>query len=172
MSFDLIAFSQNSIIERDAAQIESCNDISREFGLTLTHSEAIELCRVKNTSLRAMGRVEFGGNIAEKLISAFCDSPYMNEENYAGTLCALCEAFYYYKNETLDKLSDDELIEFMRESFNGNCKGSVDLMISNNLEQLCRYVKSGTVPTLDENGILTDETCGEGVGKGEGDANE
>ncbi len=173
MSFDLIAYSYNRMMERDINDIESCNDISREYGLALTHKQAMDLCITHASALKGVGRVEFSGGIPEKLITAFCDSPYMNEDNYAENLCALCEAFYYYKNETLDKMSDDELIQFMKESFDGNCKGSVSLMISNNLEELCRHIKSGTVPVADENSILADETAGEGAAsyQSEGDTN-
>lgn len=48
--------------------------------------------------------------------------------NYVETLHELIEIFYFYKNETLDLISDDELIKFMKNSFDGKCQGSLELL--------------------------------------------
>lgn len=64
----------------------------------------------------------------EKLAEAFCDSAYVDGQNYADTLCALTELFYYLKNDTLDSLPDDELIAVMKQCFDGDCEGSLELL--------------------------------------------
>lgn len=40
----------------------------------------------------------------------FSNSPFISQFNYVTTLNDLIETFYYFKNETLDEISDDELI--------------------------------------------------------------
>ena len=59
-------------------------------------------------------RIEFGKNILEKLIFAFCDSDFIYQENYRETLIRLQNIFYLYKNESMDELTDEELINIMR----------------------------------------------------------
>lgn len=53
--------------------------------------------------------------------------------NYTDTLHELIEIFYYYKNQVLDLVSDDELIKFMGKSFNGSCRGSLELLTDREL---------------------------------------
>ena len=100
----------------------------------------------RKTALKDTGRVEFAGGILPKLIEAFCDSPYIDRENYAETLAQLQEAFYYYKSEAMESFSDDELIGFMAEVFHGRAQGSTEYLIGTSLDALCRYAKSGFDP--------------------------
>ena len=51
------------------------------------------------------------------------------QENYADTLMRLQDIFYLYKNESLDELTDDELLEYMKEKFDGICAGDLDLSL-------------------------------------------
>lgn len=43
---------------------------------------------------------------------AFCNSPYISNENYEDTLHELIGMFYDFKNDTWDAVTDDELIMF------------------------------------------------------------
>jgi hypothetical protein len=109
--------------------------------LVLTKEQAIRLLETKDEELRYHGRLEFGEGIIGKLIKAFCDSPYMNKQNYSETLERLLEIFYYYKNETDEKLSDNELIDYMKTFFNGSCEGSLELLESRELDSLARALR-------------------------------
>ena len=40
-----------------------------------------------------------------------------------------------------DKLTDDELIEYMRKFFNGSCEGSIELLCSRELDSLARSLR-------------------------------
>ena len=77
-----------------------------------------------------------------KLIYAFCDSPYIDRDNWESTLAELQEAFYYFKSDSQDKYTDDELIEFMVKVFNGRAQGSAEYLIGTSLDSLCRYARS------------------------------
>ena len=54
----------------------------------------------------------------------------------------LQDAFYYFKNESEDQFSDDDLIEFMEKVFNGQAHGSTDVLTTISLEQLCRWARN------------------------------
>ena len=123
-------------------EIRSCEVLNRQYGLTLTEADITELVELRGEALRATGRVEFGGGILPKLIRAFCKSPYVDTYNYAATLGDLQDAFYYFKNECQDRFSDDELIDFMEQVFNGRAQGAADLLTAISLEQLCRWARN------------------------------
>ena len=121
-------------------EIRRCDELNRLYGLTLTEDDITELVQLRGEALRNTGRVEFGG-ILPKLIRAFCKSPYVDSFNYAQTLGELQDAFYYFKNESGDIFSDDELIEFMERVFNGRAEGSAELLCTISLEDLCRWAR-------------------------------
>lgn len=124
-------------------EIRRCNDFSRSFGLSLTETEISDLVQLRAQALQSTGRVEFGGGILPKLVKAFCNSPYIDPYNYASTLADLQDAFYYFKNESEDHFSDDELVEFMQTVFNGTAHGSSEVLTTISLEELCRWARNG-----------------------------
>ncbi len=123
-------------------EIRCCNELNQLYGLTLTEADITELVELRGQALRSTGRVEFGGGILPKLIRAFCKSPYVDQFNYASVLGDLQDAFYYFKNESEDRFSDDDLIEFMEKVFNGKAEGSTELLCSISLEELCRWARN------------------------------
>lgn len=126
---------------KDVKAILQYNDHSVKYGLVLTGEQAMRLLETKDEELRYNGRLEFGEGILGKLITAFCDSPYMNRQNYSQTLERLVEIFYYYKGEMWELLSDDELIDYMKIFFNGSCEGSAELLESRELDSLARALR-------------------------------
>ena len=124
-------------------EIRCCNELNQLYGLTLTETDIAELVELRGQALKNTGRVEFGGGILPKLIRAFCKSPYVDAYNYAATLGDLQEAFYYFRNESEDWFSDDELIEFMEQVFNGQAHGSTEVLTTISLEELCRWARNG-----------------------------
>ncbi len=128
-------------LAKDAQKILLFNEKTVQYGLVLTEKQAVELLETQSHEQRYSGRLEFGEGVLGKLIDAFADSPYITRQNYTDTLHALTETFYYYKNETDDKLTDDELIEYMRKFFNGSCEGSIELLNSRELDSLARSLR-------------------------------
>lgn len=125
------------------AEIRVCEDLNRQYGLTLTEADITELVELRGQALRSTGRVEFGGGILPKLIRAFCSSPYIDRYTYASTLGELQDAFYYFKSDSGDRFSDDELIGFMERVFNGQAHGSTEVLTTISLEELCRWARNG-----------------------------
>ena len=137
------------------AEIRVCEDLNRRHGLTLTEADITQLVELRGEALRNTGRVEFGGGILPKLIRAFCSSPYVDRYNYATTLGELQDAFYYFKSESGDRFSDDQLITFMAQIFNGQAHGSTEVLCSISLEELCRWARNGFVGGFaDEEGFV------------------
>lgn len=136
-------FNQALIQKQAVNEVMKYNDLTAKYGLVLTEKQATALVETRAQSLIKTGRIEFGGGIIDKIIFEFCDSPYIASSNYEEVLHELIEIFYYYKSETLDMLSDSELIEYMRKAFNGVCQGSLDLLFSRELDDLARNLRSG-----------------------------
>jgi len=143
MDFDIILYSYSLTSKQTADKILKCNDFTAKYGLTLTEKQALNLAEARIYSLKDNGRIEFGAGIIDKIIKEFCDSPYINNSNYEETLQGLIDIFYYFKNETLDKLSDDTLIKYMKKAFDGPCRGSLELLSGTELERMARNIRYG-----------------------------
>ena len=139
--FGLTPFA--AMAARDAADVAACNDLTARFGLTLGGAQIQRLIKSRFEALRDMGRVEMGEGVLKKLIFAFCDSPFMEQDTYEQTLAGLQETFYYFKNESMEALGDDELIAIMRLRFDNECEGSLEYLQETALEDICRDVRYG-----------------------------
>lgn len=125
-------------------KVIACNQYTQKFGLQLSEQEALVLVEERKRSLKEEERIEFGEGILPKLIFAFCDSPYIYHDNYVESIATLQDIFYLYKNESLDELSDDELISYMKEAFEGECEGSLEHLEDTALEAFAREIREKT----------------------------
>ena len=143
-SYLALASISGAMMEQQVTdKILACNQDTSQYGLVLTPQQAIALAHTRTSSLMDAKRIEFNGGIIDKLIRAFCDSPYLSKENYEDTLHELIGMFYDFKNDTWDAVTDDELISFMKKAFNGRCRGSLELLSSEALPQLSKHIHSG-----------------------------
>ncbi len=141
---ELFSLIPNSIVQQlTIKEVILCNQFTEQYGLSLSEEDATALVKTRKDALEEFGRLEFSGGTISKLIMEFCDSPYLSQFHYTETLNELLEIFYYFKNETLDELSDDDLIAIMKKSFNESCQGSTELMQSRDLENLSRKIRFG-----------------------------
>lgn len=120
--------SDISSTEGVIAEILAVNEKTAQYGLVLDKNDAAEIAEARTSALRVSGRLEFHGGLIEKLIEAFCDSPYIDQTNYKDTICELLYLFYEYKS--LTRISDKALIKYMADSFNGECRGSIEMLNS------------------------------------------
>ena len=114
--------------QTEIANIKKCNEYTSKYGLVLSDNQIENILERRKETLKETGRVELREGIIDKLIKEFCDSPYMNQENFANNLYELIEIFYEYKNETMDLITDDELIKFMKNSFDGIAQGDLEYL--------------------------------------------
>ena len=124
--------------------IRKTNDYTQRFGLSLSEEDVQELMVSHMECLQEEQRIEFGGGITDKLIFAFCDSDYIYQENYVDTIGRLQQIFYLYKNESMDELTDDELIDLIRNAFDTECYGSLDYLEQTYLEKFAREIRANT----------------------------
>ena len=110
--------------------LSESNNVSEHFGLILNQTEMLSIVERRDAALRNTGRIEFGEGIFKALIDEFCDSAYLTQRNYAETMAQLTEIFYQLKNETNDRLSDEELLAAMRAAFDGIYGGDVQSLLN------------------------------------------
>ena len=139
-----------------ASGLESCmaNELvefeNGEYGMALNLEEdsvsivilGSDVGLHEGSIVRRTGRVEFAPGRVERIIRAFCDSPYLSQEDYADALSALIELFDTVKTETDDRISDEALIEEMRAAFDGVCHGSLELLADEVLSRVVRRVNA------------------------------
>ena len=130
-------------------ELRECNEFTMRYGLVLSETQIQSLVERRMNALRDTGRIEFGEGILKKLITTFCDSPYLTPENFEETIIELQDSFYFFKNESMDRVSDDVLIVFMKTVFDGRAQGSLDYLSGTSLEALCRYAREGWDPYRD-----------------------
>ena len=143
-SISLFHLSNGSLLSlpQQAEAVLARNEESAAYGLYLSPAQAEALILSQQQSLKNAGRIEFDCGILPDLISAFCSSPYLPQEEYESTLQGLTSLFYHFKTETADRLSDQALLSYMREAFNGPCHGSLELLASSALPALARRLQS------------------------------
>ncbi|MDO4491726.1 MAG: DUF6323 family protein [Lachnospiraceae bacterium] len=124
-------------------QLEETNQFTEKYGLQLSEQDTELLIAEKNHILKEKGRVEFGSGILPQIIYAFCDSSYITQDTYVDTLIRLQEIFFEYKNRMLDEISDEELLNFMREQFEEPCFGDLDYLESTCLELFAEAIRAG-----------------------------
>lgn len=127
----------------ESQRIISCNALTASYGLQLSQQDTELLLQSRSQILSEQQRVEFSGGILPRLIECFCDSDYLRQDTYLQTLLELQELFYIYKNESLDLLTDDELLAFMKEQFNGVCYGSVEYLGDTCLDRFSAAIRAG-----------------------------
>lgn len=135
----ILSFQQRELLEKTL----ETNRKAERFGLTLTRQDAELLLQERGHALREQGRVEFGRGILPKLIDTFCDSDFISQQDYVDTLARLQEIFYLYKNEVQDELTDDELLNLMKEQFEFLCFGDLDYLEGTCLSNFAQAVRAG-----------------------------
>lgn len=125
-------------------KLQDCNQYTSKFGIEISEEDAKVLLVEHKDVLKEQERIEFGESILPKLLYTFCDSPYMYQDNYLEMVIRLQEIFYLYKNESMDDVSDDELLDIMKEYFDGVCQGSLDYLEETCLTGFARRVREGT----------------------------
>lgn len=126
-------------------ELQRCNTITQKYGLYLSAADMNLLAQRRQETLRAAGRVEFGGGILQSLTLAFCDSPYLQQRDYAAALDALQSIFYQQKTACREQLTDDELLAALRLVYDEVSRGDLDFLASLDPETLCAIGRTGSL---------------------------
>lgn len=135
----MILLQQQNQLEK----VMRTNQKTERFHLSLTEQDAKVILEERKNSLSEQKRIEFGEDIATKIIYEFCDSDYIDQSNYVETIVRLQEIFYQYKNEMQDEITDDELLHLMKEQFETICFGDLDYLESTCLANFAQAIRAG-----------------------------
>lgn len=108
-------------------EILDLNEKSQIYGLTLNKEDVKEIINSRDNTLKSYGRIELDIGITKMIIENLYKSQYTDKDDYVYAINDLHEVFYYLKNETLDQISDIEIIDIIDEAYN-NCSGRVDIV--------------------------------------------
>lgn len=117
-------------------QIIDLNELTNKRNLILTEKQAISLINNRDNNLKELGRIEVGSGILDKIIYEFYDSPYIDNDNYLETLEAITDVFYFYQSELDHKLTDEQILKYIKKQFDGDCAGSIELLENKSLDNL------------------------------------
>ena len=124
----IILSSLNSNLEIIQEQeLLELNEKSNMYGLTLNKEDIKEIINSRNNTLKNYGRIELDINVTKNIIENLYKSQYTDRDDYVEAINDLQEVFYYLKNETLDQISDIEIIEIIDEFYN-NSSGRIDIV--------------------------------------------
>lgn len=124
----IILKSLNSNLQtKQENEILNLNEESQIYGLTLNQEEVKEIINSRDNTLKNYGRIELDIGVTKMIIENLYKSQYTDKDDYVYLINDLHEIFYYLKNETLDKISDVEIIEIIDEFYN-NCSGRIDIL--------------------------------------------
>ncbi|MBE6610417.1 MAG: hypothetical protein E7634_07085 [Ruminococcaceae bacterium] len=108
-----------------ARELLRLNDVTREHGITLSKKDCAEIAECRSELLRDTERIEVGAGAVTKIIETFCESGYINQQNFKDTVEGLLECFYTIKTETDDKVSDEDALRFLKYLFEYEAGGDV-----------------------------------------------
>ena len=108
-------------------EILNLNEKSQMYGLSLNKEDVKEIINSRDNTLKSYGRIELNISITKMIIENLYKSQYTDKDDYVYAINDLHEVFYYLKNETLDQISDIEVIEIIDDIYN-NCSGRIDIV--------------------------------------------
>ncbi|WP_343347433.1 DUF6323 family protein [Terrisporobacter petrolearius] len=139
----ILSSIQNKSIVVAKNELLKINDESSAYGLILTPEDVEEIIKSRGYSLKNYGRIDLNMDVTKKLINKIYTSQYTDKDDYVEIINDLQDIFYYLKNETLDEISDNEIIDIIVE-FYEKTSGRID-NIQNLTEKFALEYKLGRV---------------------------
>jgi hypothetical protein len=123
-------------------------------GLALTARQVRDIALAERSCLYEHGRVSFGEGAAARLVNAFAASPFILADGDATTkaLVELTEAFYELRENYPATVTDEEIVESLAKSFDGEAAGDVGLAATLAAESLLEQVVHPAYTIADDEG--------------------
>ena len=127
---DYLTVFRNSMISEVhtryiAKDLLALNEHTVTHGIILSESDCTEIAQCRGDLLVENERIEVGSGAVRRIIEEFCDSGYINQQNFKDTVQGLLECFYAIKTETEDKVDDETVLEFLKYVFENDAGGDV-----------------------------------------------
>lgn len=117
-------------------QILDLNEFTSKRDLIFSREMARDLIATRNDILFDLGRIEVGSGILDQIIYEFYDSCYIDKDNYMEVFKELICLFYHYQMEFDNILSDSQILKYMRDYFELEGSGSLELLGSMGISSL------------------------------------
>ncbi len=154
---NMLVSAQNQYI---ANELTALNSFTREHGIVLSKEDCKGIAQFRSEALAENERIEVGVGAVKRIIEEFCDSGYVNQQNFRAVTEGLLECFYTIKTETNDDVSDDEVMEFLKYLFEEEAGGDINKLYDSELFDKFiagRYRKETTEDEHDTDLDSTDE---------------
>lgn len=97
-----------------------------EADLTLTGAQALQLLETRREALHREGLAEWGEGILPQLAKRFEQSAYLDRQTYAESLERLAALFYHCRAQAGERVTDEQILEFLSTRFEGICGGDFE----------------------------------------------
>lgn len=121
----ILSSLNNSMINIQKNEILNLNERSQEYGLILTPDDVDNIVKSRNHTLNSYGRIDLNMDVTKEIMEILYKSQFTDKDDYVEMINDLVEIFYFLKNETLDEISDKEIIEIIGE-FYEETRGRID----------------------------------------------
>ena len=118
----ILSFLNNNNLIAIKNQILEINDKSVDYGLVLSPKDVEEVIKSRKDSLKTYGRIDLNMDITEKIMEILYTSQYTDKDDYLELINDLQDIFYYLKNETLDEISDNEILDKISEFYENDIR--------------------------------------------------
>ena len=125
----------------------------QDAGCNLSNREVEEVVRTEAACLTESSRICFREGASALLIRAFSDSAYFTG-NAANTLKDLVESFYEMRDDLPAQVTDQEIVEALRDCFDGEAAGDVGLALSLSKDSISSCEGMRAYEITDEDGLL------------------
>ena len=122
------------------------------FGLSLASDQIRDIAETESDCLAEYGRISFGRSAAEQIISEFATSPFIAGSDAARAFMELTEAFFELRGDVPARFADIEIVETLREAFDGEAAGDTALATALASEKLSRQQRLSAYEIVDDDG--------------------
>ena len=129
--------ARNKVI---SGQLMALNDEIAENGIVLSEADCKDIAEFRHEVLLDTERVDVGLGIVGRIVKEFSESGYVDQRNFRQVVEDLLECFYTLKNETEDKATDDQVMEFLHYLFEQEVGGDTERLYSS--EAIGNFVAS------------------------------
>lgn len=121
-------------------------------GLSLTPDQIRDIAETENACLAEHGRISFGKSAAEQIVLEFSESPFITGGDSAKTFIELTEAFFEVREDLPARFTDAEIIEALKEAFDGDAAGDAALAAALARDSLSKQHESLAYEIADDYG--------------------
>ncbi|MDB0438676.1 hypothetical protein C4R89_03860 [Clostridioides difficile] len=139
----ILSSMHQNLKEIEKNELLETNKESKYYGLVLSKADVKDIITSRNDTLKGYGRIELDIKVTKQLIENIYTSQFTNMDDYLETINDMQEIFYYLKNETDDKICDDEIIEILDELYE-KFMGNMD-NVRGESEEFAKKFKFGEV---------------------------